>query len=157
MGSTTPPSSTSSNSLSWPANRRRWWREEQAELDQLVGDLAVKERQLLAEHRRDRDGVTLETWSSLSRVERTAVVWFVAKEKVTKWKEKKGKERRGGEGRGDCLYSAAACLTVDTRVVSVYGAACRPSEGYFTYFYVKVDSDPVVRSLCMFTPACLRR
>ena len=73
---------------------------EQAELEQLVGDLAVKERQLLAELRRDRDGVTLETWSSLSRVERTAVVWFVAKEKVTKWKEKKGKERRGGEGRG---------------------------------------------------------
>ena len=73
---------------------------EQAELEQLVGDLAVKEHQLLAELRRDRDGVTLETWSSLSRVERTAVVWFVAKEKVTKWKEKKGKERRGGEGRG---------------------------------------------------------
>ena len=76
---------------------------EQAELEQLVGDLAVKEGQLLAELRRDRDDavrVTRETWSSLSRVERTAVVWFVAKEKVTKWKEKKEKERGGGEGRG---------------------------------------------------------
>ena len=71
---------------------------EQAELE-----LLVKEGQLLAELRRDRDDavrVTRETWSSLSCVERTAVVWFVAKEKVTKWKEKKEKERGGGEGRG---------------------------------------------------------
>ena len=70
---------------------------EQAELDQLVGDLAVKEGQLLAELRRDWDDavrVTRETWSSLSRVERTAVVWFVAKENVTKWKEKKEKGER---------------------------------------------------------------
>ena len=74
---------------------------EQAALDQLVGDLAVKEGQLLAELRRDRDDVvrvTRETWSSLSRVERTAVVWFVAKERVTKWKDKKEKGERGGGG-----------------------------------------------------------
>ena len=70
---------------------------EQAEMDQLVGDLAVKEGQLLAELQRERDDavrITRETWSSLSRVERTAVVWFMAKEKVTKWKEKK--EKGGG-------------------------------------------------------------
>ena len=33
-------------------------------------------------------------------------------------------------------------------VESVYEGA-----GYFTYFYVKVDLDPAVRSLCPFTPA----
>ena len=77
---------------------------EQAELDQLVGDLAVKEGQLLAELQRERDDavrISRENWSSLSRVEATVVVWFMAKEKVTKWKEKKEKGERGrGQGRG---------------------------------------------------------
>ena len=92
----TPPSNSSSSrscGLAW-----RMVAKEQADLDELVGDLAVKEGQLLAELQRERGEavrITRETWSSLSRG--TAVVWFMAKEKVTKWKEKK-ENGEGGSG-----------------------------------------------------------
>ena len=68
---------------------------EQAELDQLVGDWAVKEGQLLAELRTDRDDavrVTRETWSPLCSVERTAVVWSRRRSRSGKRRRKKEKE-----------------------------------------------------------------
>ena len=50
---------------------------------------------------------------------------------------------------GCAVYSALLGSTVDTwYLLSVY-----EDVGYFTYFYVKVDSDPAVRSLCPSTPA----
>ena len=72
-GSTTPPSSPPT--VLRARAEDEMVAKEQAELDQLVGDLAVKEGQLLAElaERDDAVRITRETWSSLSRVERTAV------------------------------------------------------------------------------------
>ena len=78
---------------------------EQAELDQLVGDLAVK-------------------------------FWFMAKEKVTKWKEKKEKGEGGGSGSRSTVdfwettsglfsYSASLGPTVDTCLV-LLGVFLRP-------------------------------
>ena len=57
---------------------------EQAELDQLEGDVALMEGQLLEELERDRDDAVrlTQTWAALSRVEKAAVLWSVAKEKV---------------------------------------------------------------------------
>ena len=70
---------------------------EAAELVKLEEKLAAAEERLLAVLRRDwEEGtrVTLQTWSSLSRVEQFAVHWFLAKEKVGKKREKRKKMKR---------------------------------------------------------------
>ena len=52
--------------------------------------------------------------------------------------ERKRRSRRRRRTR-TCLYSAAACLTVDTRAASVYGAACRAVRPcfFFLVFFLR--------------------
>ena len=79
---------------------------EQAELDQLEDDVVLTESRLLEELQRDRDEaacVTRQTWAALSRKERAAVLWFVAKKRVEKRKEKRKRSRRMRRSRRSLL------------------------------------------------------
>ena len=81
------------------AERQR--EEEEAEeaevVKKLEDDMALKESRLLELLVKDRaEGVrvTRHTWAALSRVEQAAVLWFLARDKVTQRKEKWKKKRK---------------------------------------------------------------
>ena len=71
--------------------------EEAVEPVELEEKLAAAEERLLEVLQRDRDEatrVTRQTWSTLSRIEQFAVLWFVAKDAVEKRRVKRKKKKR---------------------------------------------------------------
>ena len=98
---------------------------EAAEMVELEEMAAAAERRLLEEvawERVEAVRITPQSWSTLSRIDRAAVLWFVAKEKVDKRKAKRKRKRKRKKStrRRRCPWSCSRFLRVFLSSLSTF-------------------------------------